>query len=256
MDLRQLIKANWSDFYTRLGRAPGADLSVGPHLSWLLTGVPDHFLNVVFRTDIPAVHADKILEDALSHFRASNCSRLSWWVDGPDSDVGRRLAARGLTFAAGATAMAADLGAVPDVVTVPAGIVIAPVDDEATLRGWIRVMRTGFGLPETAEPRLFEVFSAVALQPPFRTYLATLDGEAVATSQLFIGAGVAGVYNVTCLPEARGRGIGAAITHAALREARRQGVSLGILQASDLGYGVYRRLGFEDCGRLNVYLLG
>ena len=87
------------------------------------------------------------------------------------------------------------------------------------------------------------------------TYVATLDGRPVATSQLFVGAGVAGIYNVTCLPEARGQGIGRAITLAPLLEARRQGYATSILQASDLGYPVYRRLGFRDYGRLNAYQL-
>ena len=52
-----LVKANWAGFYVHLGRAPSSELSVGPHLSWLLTGVPDAFLNVVFRTDLPSDHA-------------------------------------------------------------------------------------------------------------------------------------------------------------------------------------------------------
>jgi predicted acetyltransferase len=41
---------------------------------------------------------------------------------------------------------------------------------------------------------------------------------------------------------------------AALRDARELGYGISILQASDLGYGVYRRLGFEAYGRLNQYL--
>jgi predicted acetyltransferase len=59
---------------------------------------------------------------------------------------------------------------------------------------------------------------------------------------------------VTCLPEARGQGIGAAITLAPLLEARRLGYRISILQASHLGYKVYRRLGFQDYSKLNIYL--
>ena len=151
--------------------------------------------------------------------------------------------------------MAADLGAVPDSLPAPAGLAIVPVEDRATLRPWIQVMRVGFGLPEYAEKRLLDLFAAVSLAPPMRTYLALLDGRPVATSQLFLAAGVAGIYSVTCLPEARGQGIGAAVTLAPLLEARRQGYAVSILQASDLGYQVYRRLGFQDYGRLNLYLL-
>jgi predicted acetyltransferase len=89
---------------------------------------------------------------------------------------------------------------------------------------------------------------------PFQTYLALLNQEPVATSQLFTSAGVAGIYNVTCLPQARGQGIGTAIALAPLLAARDMGYRVGILQASSMGYNVYRRLGFQDFGMLSVYL--
>jgi hypothetical protein len=43
------------------------------------------------------------------------------------------------------------------------------------------------------------------------------------------------------------------VTFAALQEARRHGYASAILQASDLGHPVYRRLGFRDYGRLTEY---
>jgi GNAT superfamily N-acetyltransferase len=247
------VKANWAEFYIHLGRAPGCELQVEPHLSWLLTGVPDAFLNVVFRTDLAPGRPGELVDEALDHFRSSHVTRLSWWVDGAHSDAGHLLASRGLMFDEGGFAMAADLTLVPDKVPVPAGLEIVPVGDRSTLSPWVGVMRAGFGLPSTAEARLQELFGAVALDPPMHTYLGLLEGQPVATSQLFLGAGVAGIYNVTCLPEARGRGIGRSVTHTALLEARRQGHRLSILQASHLGYPVYRRLGFQDYGHLNAY---
>jgi ribosomal protein S18 acetylase RimI-like enzyme len=247
------IRANWAEFYRHLGRAPVSELSAGPHLSWLLTGVPDAFLNVVFRTELTRDHSGEVVDEALRHFHSRHVARLSWWVDGARSAVGRFLASRGLSFNEGGFAMAADLRLVPDNVPSPAGLEIVPVEDRSTLAPWIQVMRAGFGLPSTADGRLLEVFKPTALELPMRTYLALLEGHPVATSQLFLGAGVAGIYNVTCLPEARGRGIGSAVTHAALVDARRQGFRVSILQASNLGYPVYRRLGFQDFGRLNAY---
>jgi predicted acetyltransferase len=44
------------------------------------------------------------------------------------------------------------------------------------------------------------------------------------------------------------------MTLAPLHEARARGYQIGVLQASALGYSVYRRLGFEDFGKLSVYL--
>jgi GNAT superfamily N-acetyltransferase len=247
------VKANWADFYSYVGRAPSAELSIGPHLSWLLTGVPDPFLNVVFRTDLPSEGLTDIVDDALHHFRSRHIARLSWWAEWSGADPSQHLLDRGLTFNSRGTAMAADLRSIADNVPAPAGLVITPVEDRTTLRPWVQVMSVGFGLPKEAESRLLELFSSVAPEPPLQTYLALSDGRPVATAQLFVGAGVAGIYNVTCLPDARGRGIGAAITRAPMQEARRQGCDLAILQASQLGYPVYRRLGFHDYGRIGTY---
>jgi ribosomal protein S18 acetylase RimI-like enzyme len=70
---------------------------------------------------------------------------------------------------------------------------------------------------------------------------------------LFDGAGVAGIYNVCTVPEARGRGIGRAVTAAALEDAVARGLRLAVLGSSELGYPVYRRLGFRDVSRLRSY---
>ena len=72
---------------------------------------------------------------------------------------------------------------------------------------------------------------------------------------MLLALGVAGLYNVATLPEARGKGIGAYMSFAPLLEAREDGYRIGILQASDMGRSVYERLGFQDRGRLISYSL-
>ena len=49
------------------------------------------------------------------------------------------------------------------------------------------------------------------------------------------------------------RGIGAAITLAALHEVRDLGYSVGVLGSSEVGYPVYRELGFEEYCRIGLY---
>jgi GNAT superfamily N-acetyltransferase len=90
-------------------------------------------------------------------------------------------------------------------------------------------------------------------QIPWRHYLGRWQGKPVATTSLFMSAGVVGIYFVFTLPEGRQQGIGTAITVAALHDAHRLGYRIGVLAASSMGYPVYRRLGFQEYCRFELY---
>ncbi len=255
--VKTAIKANWQNYHYFLGRAPSVELSVGRYLTWLITPMPDHFMNLVVCTGLPEEGIEALIDDALTRFRNLNIKKLSWLAEEgvPAADMRRQLTARGLTFRESfATEMAIDLGVLPQENLPIDGLEIILVDDESLLRQWIHVASIGFGVPAEAEDIWFDFFNYAACSSPFQTYLALLNGHPVGTSQLFTSAGVAGIYNVTTLPEVRGRGIGAAITRAPLLAARTMGFHVGILQASSMGYKVYQRLGFQDFGKLSVYL--
>ena len=255
--VRAAIKSNFKNYHYCLGRGPGVELSIGRYLTWLVTSIPDHFMNLVVCTELPAEGSDELLGSAFAHFRSLNIKKLTWLAEEgrPASRIRKYLTTRGLTFKESfGTEMAADLNAVPDRLSFPDGLEIFRIEDAESLRPWIHVASIGFGVPEEFEDAWHELFVEAVFEQPFWTYLARLNGQPAATSQLFLSAGVAGIYNVTCLPEARGRGIGAAITQAPLLDARAIGYRVAILQASDMGYSVYRRLGFRDYGKMSAYL--
>lgn len=54
------------------------------------------------------------------------------------------------------------------------------------------------------------------------------------------------VFAIATVAEARGMGIGAAITLAGLVEPRERGYRYAVLFATEMGAPVYRRLGFRD----------
>jgi GNAT superfamily N-acetyltransferase len=255
--VKTVIKANWENYHYCLGRSPTVELSVGRYLTWFVTDMPDHFMNLVVCTELPSEGIDRLIENALTHFKSLNIKRLSWLIQEqvPPNEIKNQLEAQGLSFRESfATEMAIDLLSLPENTQIPNGLRIATVNDDEMLRQWIHVASIGFGIAQDVENIWYEFFAEAACDRPFRTYLALLNDEPVATSQLFTSAGVAGIYNVTCLPEARGQGIGAAITLAPLLAAREMGYRVGILQASSMGRRVYKRLGFQEFGKLSLYL--
>src|SRR5512133_2535435 len=217
--VKTTIRANWENYHYCLGRSPSVELSIGKYLTWLITDMPDHFMNLVVCTDLPTHGAEELIEDALDHFRAKKIRRLSWLSEPgvPANELKNHLIARGFSFNESYSAeMAADLSRLPKDISSPAGLNIVRVEDMHLLEKWIKVASIGFSMPPEVEPIWCEFFAEAAFAPPFQTYLAMLNGIPVATSQLFTSAGVAGIYNVTCLPEARGQGVGTAVVTAPL----------------------------------------
>jgi len=249
------IEANTIEFLLALGRAGGAEERNDAAIQWVIGGSPIGYHNCVVRADLAPDQVDGAIEASIARFRTHSVPG-SWHV-GPSMrpvDAGERLEAHG--FGAGEEpGMAADLHALRENVSAPAALQIERVRDDSALKAWAQTLSLGFGEGEREAFWVRDMYRRLGYGDggAWRHYLGRLDGEGVATATLFLGAGVAGIYFVSTAPPFRGRGIGAAITLAPLREARGLGYRIGVLGASAMGYPVYRRLGFEDYCTLGVY---
>jgi ribosomal protein S18 acetylase RimI-like enzyme len=210
-------------------------------------------VNCVLRAQLEQADVDSTIQETLANFR--DLAAMSWWTDPGTlpTDLGRHLLAHSLTYTRGAPGMAVDLQALHEDVPTPSALTISRVDDEEALRKWAYASIIGFGHPESDADIWFDVFAGLGWDLPLRNYVGLLDGEPVATAELFLAAGVAGIYVVATVPGARRQGIGTALTLAALRDARTMGYRIGILHASPMGLGVYRRLGFREYCRMSHY---
>lgn len=250
------IEANLFAAFAGFGRMPQVEFSDGPEAMWFCTGVPFPLLNGVFRARFAPEAVDRGIERLLDLFKARRVPMI-WWT-GPatrPADLGNRLVAHGLTHAGDSPGMAADLSALMET-TRPPGLTIEQANAE-TLSDWLRPFARGFDIPQFAANAMADFLVTVGFggSGPWRHYVGRRDGEHVACSSLFLGAGVAGIYNVAIIPEARRRGLGAAMTLAPLHEARATGYRIGILQSSQIGLGVYRRLGFQEYCTVSHYVL-
>jgi ribosomal protein S18 acetylase RimI-like enzyme len=254
------IEANLNETFSLLGRAPSTHLhDDDPDLRWYITPkVPHSLFNHVYFTRLPQEEdVDARIEELRKHF-ASHQLPLMWSV-GPfsrPSDLGSHLESHGLRCVEESPSMAVDLKVLNEDIPFTSGLSIERVRNAEVLREMVEVMRVGFEMPEFTAASLFEEFNAMGLtnESPWRNYVGRLDGEVLTTASLALVAGVAGIYNVVTLPKARRRGFGAAMTLAALREARELGYRIGILQSSAMSLGVYRRLGFEQYSTYYIYV--
>ncbi len=249
------IEENVVEFWAYAGRSSLADFRREPDLLRVSFGVPFPLWNDIAGARLQGEEIDHRIEEALGYFKSRNLP-MFWWT-GPATrplDLGDRLAAHGLVLADSPPGMAAFLPDMSEPLS-PPELVIEEVLDARRMEQFVQIWTQVFGAPDFAGKVYYDLSLDLGLGPqyPARNFVGLLDGEPVATSTLFLGAGVAGIYNVGTLPQVRGRGIGAALTYAPLRAARDLGYRVGILHASEMGHNIYRHLGFEDYCRMGLY---
>jgi hypothetical protein len=76
-------------------------------------------------------------------------------------------------------------------------------------------------------------------------FIAYLDGEPVSIAMTIVSHGVAGIYWVGSLEQARGKGLGRAVTTAATNAGFKLGAEAASLQASPMGKPIYEAMGYE-----------
>ena len=123
------------------------------------------------------------------------------------------------------------------------GLDIQGVESAADLVDFQKTAFLGFGLPEAAGA-LF-LTEELRAQPNVRLYLGRIDGQACCTSLVIATGRVAGIYWVATVESQRGKGLGEAITWAAIRGGGELGCGIANLQASPSGAPVYARMGFK-----------
>lgn len=253
------IEANPIEYWrTCCPHLPGAELHEGPDMIWFVTDIPFAPFNEVLSAQLSADNVHARIEEALAPFRARRVPAL--WSVGPSTrpaDLGSCLEAHGLASVGGMPGMAVDLEALSEGAPPPPGLAIERVGDAPTLEKWRQAFAQGFGIPDFASRAFFDLCVSVGLgdRVPLRHYVGLWGGEPIASSTVFLGAGVAGVYHVGTIPRARRQGIGAAMTLAPLRDVRAIGYRVGTLYASQMGLNIYRRLGFEAYYELTQYEL-
>ncbi|NWF69129.1 MAG: GNAT family N-acetyltransferase [Chloroflexi bacterium] len=252
----QALEANMSSYWLRYGELAGSDVVREAHLQRFATPVAHPLFNAIFNAQLTISQIDPAVEESAAYFRTP----FFWWT-GPatrPSDLGDHLRRHGLRDVGGVPGMALELARLPESVPVLDAFEIAAVDNSHRLRQWVELAARANDIDPDQIHNIYELENARGLSGAgvAPRYLGLLNGEAVACAQVWLAAGVAGIYNIATLESARGRGLGRAMTLKACHEGRAAGYHVAILQASRMGYPLYQKMGFRRVCDLRLYLGG
>lgn len=249
------IESNLVGHWSVLGRSPKVEMQETEELTWFLTGYPVPRLNRILQARFNPDAVEASIEAALAPFKERRLP-LYWHV-GPSStpsNLGGYLLSHGLQKVSDELGMAVDLSALRAKPHMPAGLTVERAGDKAAVKQWCALFSDAFGASKNAADAFYSIeVDLLGMVDSRKLFVGYLAGEPVATASLFFGAGVAGLYGVGTIPEARWQGIGTAMTMVVLNEARAAGYHIATLHASPLGQGIYRRLGFKEYCILSRY---
>jgi GNAT superfamily N-acetyltransferase len=250
-EIEEAFVGHWS----HLGRWPRGALVEEDGVLRFETPITHLPYNGVIRSSLGG-DPDRTIASVVGSFRRRGVDFM--WIVHPSSqpaDLGERLAAHGLLAVEVATGMSLDL----DDWTPEPGhgdVRYEEVAGELGMRVYEDLIVSYWELPEHARELVTELnrFWGPGRLAAHR-WVAFADGRAVGKGLLSLAAppGVAAIYGMSVLPEARGRGVASGLTAVMLERARALGCRRVVLHSSQMAAGVYRRAGFVERCTFTVY---
>jgi GNAT superfamily N-acetyltransferase len=248
------IEGNMFAIITAFRKWPRAEIHNDAEVMWSMTDIPFPLFNSIMHAQLQPERLDAVIKPIIAQAESRNVPLL-WWT-GPTTqpvDLGINLERYGFVGEGQKPGMAVDLANLNDKLPLTRDLTIQRVTDDETLKKWSQVCAAGFGMPDFVADAFHDFMSHV--DPNINlAYLGWWNDQPVATALVMLAAGVAGIYNVATIPEARRRGIGAIMILSPLREARDRNYKVGILQASEMGANLYRSLGFQEYCKIGQYV--
>ncbi|MGY5045419.1 GNAT family N-acetyltransferase [Streptomyces sp. 900105755] len=177
-----------------------------------------------------------------------------WWA-GPDSPNGtaEALTAHGGVPLASMPLMMRRLDNLPGQGKPVPGLRIETVKEPGRLRELVEVYSKSMGLAPGMESDLARIEAQRADNADIVRLAAVLDDQVVGTTAVINAHGISGIFIVHVAETHRRRGVGWALSAAALRIGREHGTDFAALIASPAGEPMYRRIGFTAVSQYRLF---
>jgi len=192
-----------------------------------------------------------------ARYFAPRTTRWSFWLCEDSLDFSTRRRARSLLMERDLRPISQAPGMLAAALTPPVRplpkIECVPVADQNTRQAFGALTSVSFDIPMGIAKSVYE--PERAWLGDYRGFVGLAGGRPVAIIAIVVTPDALGVYSLSTLPECRRLGYGEALLRAAVAlEQERTGIRRIVLQSTDAGYSLYRRLGFHEVAKFSVYL--
>jgi ribosomal protein S18 acetylase RimI-like enzyme len=211
----------------------------------LFVAGPSSYLRVAIRLD-EVVDGAEAVRRAGEFFAASEGDHIVLVREPADADLAGAALAAGYTPAWAERPMA--LYDPPEPSRLAADIDVRAVSSTEQVLDYGRVVADANDDPGERERAGLLFHGQTILAPHIKAFVAYVDGAPASCAMTLVSHGVAGVFYVATVENARRRGLGDALTRMAARAGFSLGARAAWLGASEMGAELYRRIGFSDLG--------
>ena len=251
-DIEAALVLQWSHF----GRWPRGRL-YEDDLVRFETPIPHLPYNGVIRTRLPdSMSADNRIAEVTDSYRRRDVQ--VFWLDHPSAtpaNLGARLRANGLRAVETMHGMSLELASWTAPPTI-GGVVIEEVLDDKALAAYTALTLRYWEIPDAQADLVVELHRYWGpSRAPGTRFVARLEGDPVGKAYVLLDhpPGVASIYGMSVIPEARGRGVARALTAALVNRADEAGSRLVVLHSTDMAHELYRKAGFHHQCQIPVY---
>ncbi len=247
------VESNLFD-WAPLFDTPEIEVHEDPDTFWWTSDIDFPMFTGAMNARFAAADAARRTHEVLDRL-IGNGRPFLWWLT-PSSrspELEAVLVERGLVVDEPTVGMHLDLSDVSLDQTPPDGVTVE-VSTDGTVDATILAMCDGFGMSRDLLGTFRDLLTRENGAIQVVNVLARVGGRPVGAGTLAVTGRIAGLYNIAVLEEARGHGVGRAVTTELVRLGVERGCTESILHATPLGLPVYARLGYQPVCEITQYL--
>lgn len=208
--------------------------------------------NGVIENNGDRIPSEEEIDQIIEYFSAKNLPFI-WWTSA------KVLETKGFQFGGILTGIALDISQeIPSQLPTSSKLKIKIVQTQSELEDFTNLAADAFAMNSKATKQWLALNESVMKEGEQIHFIAYLDEIPVGTTTLSLSPSSAGIWNLATVLEHRKHGIGGALVHAALIEAKKREYDqiMAILMPKGLAWGLFKKLGFRAMCEFPFYVYG